>query len=105
MPPHNDGACVFADAGAVLHLKDHDMDTILVKPWSADQGGHVVINAADFDPAVHQLLHAEPAADANESRQAAADSGADEAGQAAASPAPATRKRRAPTPAADKTEG
>jgi hypothetical protein len=32
------------------------MDTIKVKPWHPSQGDHVVINAADFDPAVHQRL-------------------------------------------------
>lgn len=28
--------------------------TMLVQPWGEDQGDHVVINAADFDPAVHK---------------------------------------------------
>ncbi len=36
--------------------------TMRVKPWSADQGDHVVINVADFDPAVHQALGDAPAA-------------------------------------------
>jgi hypothetical protein len=27
--------------------------TMKVKPWSADQGDHVLINVADFDPAKH----------------------------------------------------
>jgi hypothetical protein len=35
--------------------------TVRVKPTSPEQGDHVVINEADFDPAVHQLLDgAEP---------------------------------------------
>jgi hypothetical protein len=34
------------------------METINVKPWGKDQGDFVVINKADFDPKVHQLLDA-----------------------------------------------
>lgn len=34
------------------------MQTMKVKPWSDDQGDHVVINAEDFDPAVHEPLEA-----------------------------------------------
>jgi hypothetical protein len=30
------------------------MDTIKVKPWSPDQGDHVLINASDFDPEKHE---------------------------------------------------
>jgi len=30
------------------------METMKVKPWSEDQGDHVVINKADFDPATHE---------------------------------------------------
>lgn len=37
------------------------MDTIKVKPWHPSQGDHVVINAADFDPAVHQRLDGDTA--------------------------------------------
>lgn len=32
------------------------MKTIKVKPWGKDQGDHVVINEADFDPSFHTLL-------------------------------------------------
>lgn len=32
----------------------HDVPTIKVKPWSADQGDYVVINESDFDAAVHE---------------------------------------------------
>lgn len=35
------------------------METINVKPWGKDQGGFVVINKADFDPKVHELLDSE----------------------------------------------
>lgn len=38
------------------------MDTIKVKPWHPSQGDHVVINAADFDPAVHRRFGDEVAA-------------------------------------------
>lgn len=34
------------------------METINVKPWGKDQGDFVVINKADFDPKVHELLDA-----------------------------------------------
>jgi hypothetical protein len=30
--------------------------TIKVKPWGKDQGDHVLINEADFDPKVHARL-------------------------------------------------
>lgn len=36
--------------------------TVRVKPWGDDQGDHVVINAEDFDAAVHTLIDDEPAA-------------------------------------------
>lgn len=29
-------------------------DTIKCKPWGKDQGEFVVVNKADFDPAVHE---------------------------------------------------
>lgn len=32
------------------------METVKVKSWSADQGEFVLINAADFDPAVHEAF-------------------------------------------------
>lgn len=32
--------------------------TIKVKPWGKDQGEFVLINAEDFDPAVHTALDA-----------------------------------------------
>lgn len=71
------------------------METIKVKPWSADQGDHVLINAADFDPAVHQALDEAPAADTTEA-----------ASDAQVAPAAKTaRKARAAAPAADTTEG
>ena len=74
------------------------METILVKSWGAGQGDHVIINAADFDPAVHELLH--PPAQAAETTE-----GAQDVAQAAA-PTTATRKRRANTAqAAETTEG
>ena len=38
------------------------METIKVKPWSEDQGDHVVINAEDFDEAVHVRVDPEPSA-------------------------------------------
>jgi hypothetical protein len=31
-------------------------NTIKVKPWSAEQGDHVVINEDDFDSEVHELF-------------------------------------------------
>lgn len=31
-------------------------EVILVKPWGKDQGDHVRINKADFDPDFHELL-------------------------------------------------
>ena len=81
------------------------METILVKPWGAGQGDHVIINAADFDPAVHELLYPPAhAAETTEGEQGAASTNAD-ASQAAA-PAAATRKRRTSTAhAAETTEG
>lgn len=36
-----------------------NIPTIKVKPWGADQGEFVLINEADFDPAVHQRFEAE----------------------------------------------
>lgn len=43
------------------------MSTIKVKPWGKDQGDHVLIDAADFDPKVHKLVEGEetPAAEAS----------------------------------------
>lgn len=35
------------------------IETIKVKPWGKDQGDHVVINAEDFDPKVHELAKGE----------------------------------------------
>lgn len=32
------------------------MQTMKVKPWSEDQGDHVLINARDFDPDKHESL-------------------------------------------------
>lgn len=32
------------------------IETMKVKPWGKDQGDHVVVNAEDFDPKVHQRL-------------------------------------------------
>lgn len=37
--------------------------TVNVKPWGADQGAFVVINAADFDTAVHELHEPAPEAE------------------------------------------
>lgn len=43
------------------------MQTIQVKPWSDDQGDFVVINADEFDPAVHVAFDPSAAdADADE---------------------------------------
>lgn len=47
------------------------METMKVKPWHESQGDHVLINAADFDPAVHQLHGVEEAAP--EANQVAAE--------------------------------
>jgi hypothetical protein len=33
-----------------------EVKTIKVKPWGKDQGDHVVINEADFDPTKHEPL-------------------------------------------------
>lgn len=38
-------------------------NVIKVKPWSEDQGDHVLINEADFDPSVH--VRFDEAADAS----------------------------------------
>ena len=35
------------------------IETVKVMPWSKDQGDHVVINKADFNPEKHRLLDAE----------------------------------------------
>jgi hypothetical protein len=35
------------------------MKTIKVKPWAPEQGDHVVINRADFNPSVHELVDGE----------------------------------------------
>ncbi|MGZ3309098.1 MAG: hypothetical protein ACXU8R_11320 [Xanthobacteraceae bacterium] len=35
------------------------MQTMKVKPWSEDQGDHVLINKADFDPERHEPLEGE----------------------------------------------
>lgn len=35
-----------------------NIPTIKVKPWGPDQGDFVVINEADFDPAVHTRFEA-----------------------------------------------
>lgn len=35
-----------------------NIPTIRVMPWGADQGEYVVINEADFDPAVHTRFEA-----------------------------------------------
>jgi hypothetical protein len=32
------------------------MQTMKVKPWSDDQGDHVLINVDDFDPDKHEAL-------------------------------------------------
>jgi len=34
-------------------------ETIKVKPWGDDQGDHVLINAEDFDPAIHTKFEAD----------------------------------------------
>jgi hypothetical protein len=34
------------------------METMKVKPWSQDQGDHVLINKADFDPEIHESFDA-----------------------------------------------
>lgn len=49
------------------------METIKVKPWSNDQGDFVVINAADFDPAVHVALDDKQKKPAHISRNAIKD--------------------------------
>lgn len=36
-----------------------NIPTIKVKPWGEGQGDFVIINEADFDPAVHQRFEAE----------------------------------------------
>ena len=36
------------------------METVKVKPWHESQGDHVVINAEDFDPAIHEKLEEKP---------------------------------------------
>ena len=58
------------------------METIKVKPWGKDQGDFVVINKADFDPEVHELLEsdaegAKKAATVAELREALAAKGVD----------------------------
>lgn len=37
-------------------------EMLMVKPWGKDQGDYVLINASDFEPGVHELLDAAPAA-------------------------------------------
>jgi hypothetical protein len=37
------------------------IETMKVKPWGADQGDHVIINAEDFDPKIHTALDEKPA--------------------------------------------
>lgn len=37
-------------------------EVLKVKPWGKDQGDFVLINAEDFNPEVHELLDAAPAA-------------------------------------------
>jgi hypothetical protein len=78
-----------------------EIKTVKVKPWDPEQGDHVVINEADFDPKVHELLEPkkpekkEPAAAApapTGKTEPAADAGA---GAAASVPAKTTRKAKA----------
>ena len=40
------------------------IETVRVMPWSESQGEFVVINAVDFDPAVHKLHEPDAAAKA-----------------------------------------
>jgi hypothetical protein len=42
------------------------METMKVKPWGIGQGDFVLINAEDFDPAVHEPLNGEVAVKASE---------------------------------------
>jgi hypothetical protein len=37
------------------------METIKVKPWGEGQGDHVMINAEDFNPEVHQKFEEDAA--------------------------------------------
>ena len=62
------------------------MDTIRCKPWGEGQGDHVIVNAADFDPAFHVLAD-EPAA------------------APAADQTKTTKGKQAAAPAAEATEG
>ena len=39
------------------------VETVQVKAWADGQGDGVEINAADFDPAIHQLIGGAPAAE------------------------------------------
>ena len=79
------------------------METIIVKPWGAGQGDHVIINAADFDPAVHEMLQPESVpAETAKVEQDDAVTGVHEVAQAAAPTTP-TRKRRASAAQADET--
>lgn len=43
-----------------------EIPTIKVKPWGEDQGEFVIINADDFDPAVHAKHQPKPKAKVKE---------------------------------------
>lgn len=58
-------------------------ETIKVKPWGADQGDYVLINAADFDAATHERYE-EPSGEGE----------ATTTEQATAAPAKRTRKAK-----------
>jgi hypothetical protein len=47
------------------------MKTIKIKPSHESQGDHVLINEADFNPDLHELLDGAPAADEPKSMTAA----------------------------------
>lgn len=61
------------------------MQTMKVKPWSEDQGDHVLINARDFDPDKHESLEDESPETAD-----------DVAGEAQDAPAAGARRGRKP---------
>lgn len=48
------------------------MDVLKVKPWGEGQGDHVLINAEDFNPEVHELFDA-PAEKAKPGRKPKAE--------------------------------
>lgn len=42
-------------------LTENEPGIVWCKPWGEGQGDYVRVAVADFDPAVHELLDAEPA--------------------------------------------